>query len=357
MAEENLALVMTDLENSTAGWDRNSRAMKELVESYIDLVEKRLQPPPRVEGFLGDGHLLSFRTVDVAITASLRLRELWDKRRSSFEKPNKKVDKKLANLPPPLLSELKFTSDEKHRLKIAIHTGKVERLPDGRIIGNHINMCARVIGETRPGEILVSEFVMFDLREQDRYAWGEPRSVVLRGFKTLHKSPPLTPIYPLLGLDGEPGEVELPDEAQLRLRRIVQDMWNEITALWGTEEEGTEKELHLARNIIELKPDDSPAHFSLGVVFYRMGRKEEAEKELREAIRLTPNVAFFHNKLGTLLYEKGQKDEAEKELREAIRINPLNFYAHRGLGNLLKSVGRSEEAEAEYKNANELESR
>ena len=136
MNEETLALVMTDLEDSTGGWDRNRRLMQELLVAYLDLVEKNLQPVPRLENFTGDGHLLTFLSVDVAANAALRLREMWNTRRVTVG------GDRLAGM---------------HRLKIGIHWDRATRLEDGRLIGSPINLCARVLGAARPGEILVSE--------------------------------------------------------------------------------------------------------------------------------------------------------------------------------------------------------
>lgn len=172
MAEETIVLLMTDIEDSTGGWDRNRHAMQQLLEAYIDLVERRLQPPPRIENFTGDGHLLSFPTVDSAATAALRLREAWEHRRATFNR-----------------SEWAAT----HRLRMGIHIGRVVRLADGdRIIGSPINVCARTMKAAAPGEILVSETAMFDFRTKDRYAFGNVRIGM--------------PAYPLIGL-GLPGGV------------------------------------------------------------------------------------------------------------------------------------------------------
>jgi cytochrome c-type biogenesis protein CcmH/NrfG len=40
--------------------------------------------------------------------------------------------------------------------------------------------------------------------------------------------------------------------------------------------------------MIELKPGDAFSYFSLGLVYYNTGRKEEALKAFEEAIRLDP---------------------------------------------------------------------
>ena len=74
-----IVLVMTDIEDSTGGWDRNRQAMQQLLEAYVDLVERRLHPPPRIESFTGDGHLLSFPTMDTAATASISKGTVYDR--------------------------------------------------------------------------------------------------------------------------------------------------------------------------------------------------------------------------------------------------------------------------------------
>jgi len=79
-----------------------------------------------------------------------------------------------------------------------------------------------------------------------------------------------------------------------------------------------EKEL---RELIKLNPNDTEAHYSLGVVLYNLERFEEAENEFRKVIRLNPDNVEAHYSLGVILYNLEQFEEAKKEFKEAIKIH------------------------------------
>ena len=89
----------------------------------------------------------------------------------------------------------------------------------------------------------------------------------------------------------------------------------------------------------------------LAVIYDYVGRRDEAEKEYREALRINPDYADAHINFGNLLYDMGREEDAEAQYREALRINPDSAGAHYNLGNLLKYLGRTEDAEAEYREA------
>ncbi|MBI2265556.1 MAG: tetratricopeptide repeat protein [Armatimonadetes bacterium] len=348
MAEENIVLMMTDLEDSTGGWDRNRKAMLGLLEAYIDLVERRLQPPPRIEGFTGDGHVLSYPSVDAAATASLRLRELWERRESTLERTGSKA---------------------RHRIKVGIHVGRCIRMEDGRLLGNPLNICARVLGETRPGEILISEPAFWDFNEKAHFAFGSPQLVKLKGYHFgeavavepsghdvgLTRARHGTNVYPLFGRAGHPDEVTLPDEAELLRRRISQQMRDEITAMCLTDKAGSEEELALVRNWVELERDSKEAHCCLGDVLTIRGDLFDAERAYREAIRLEPDYAEAYNNLGVVFAQWDKKSDAEESFRKAIKLKPDYAEAHRNLGHLLKSLGDESGAEQEYREAVRLQ--
>jgi hypothetical protein len=280
MTETTLALMMTDLEDSTGGWDRYRLLMQELLVAYLDLVEKRLQPVPRVESFTGDGHLLSFPTVDDSARAGLWLRETWNARRKSIGG---------------------VRTENTHRLKAGIHRDRVTRLDDGRLIGGSINVCARVLGEARPGEILVSESAFRNFDDRTRFRWGETRSVRLRGLHSGEKRAPGTPLYPLLAPAGEAPGVPTPGDALLSTRKVLDDLWTEVTSLWGTLEENSDREVAPLGNILTLGPDSMVAHYTLGIILSKRGDDAGAEREFREARRLEDHDAQITNALASSL--------------------------------------------------------
>ncbi|MGB3460153.1 MAG: tetratricopeptide repeat protein [Halobacteriota archaeon] len=132
-------------------------------------------------------------------------------------------------------------------------------------------------------------------------------------------------------------------------KELARDM-NKLAGIYeyvGRRDEA-EKE---CREAIRIYPDFAKAHYNLGNLLSDMGRKEDAEAEYREAIGINPHFAEAHNNLGALLGNKGREDDAEAEFREALRINPNEAEAHHNLGASLGNMGREEDAKAEYRDA------
>jgi tetratricopeptide (TPR) repeat protein len=98
-------------------------------------------------------------------------------------------------------------------------------------------------------------------------------------------------------------------------------------------------------------PALAEARYNLGFLLRDLERFEEAEKEYREVIRIKPDFAEAHNNLGLLLRDLNRFAEAEKEFREAIKINHNLAKAHNNLGLLLRDLNRFAEAEKEFREA------
>jgi predicted TPR repeat methyltransferase len=76
------------------------------------------------------------------------------------------------------------------------------------------------------------------------------------------------------------------------------------------------------RRIIQIEPDNLPAHVNLGNALDAAGRLDEAVGEFRTAVRINPQSYMPHYNLGFELMCLGQRDEAIKELRQAMQIKP-----------------------------------
>jgi len=74
--------------------------------------------------------------------------------------------------------------------------------------------------------------------------------------------------------------------------------------------------------VIQIEPDNLPAHVNLGNALDAAGRLEDAAGEFRTAVRINPRSYMPHYNLGFELSCLGQRDEAIKELRQALRIKP-----------------------------------
>jgi serine/threonine-protein kinase len=105
------------------------------------------------------------------------------------------------------------------------------------------------------------------------------------------------------------------------------------------------------REALRLNPASPTAHYNLGLLLAHQGKPAEAEREYREALRLMPDLPDAHCNLGLLLADQGKPAEAEREYREAIRLKPDHPEPHLNLGTLLYRQGNREEAEKEFREA------
>src|SRR5262249_59720986 len=75
-------------------------------------------------------------------------------------------------------------------------------------------------------------------------------------------------------------------------------------------------------------PTESPAEFSLalGSAYLHAGRMEDAEKAYGEAIQVNPKMGEAHNNLAFVYFRSGRLDQAEAELKAAEKagfsVNP-----------------------------------
>ena len=66
------------------------------------------------------------------------------------------------------------------------HTGEAIKEGDD-FFGKHVNLAARVASQAHGGEILVSSLLRGLVESAGDVAWGEPRSVELKGLKGTHE--------------------------------------------------------------------------------------------------------------------------------------------------------------------------
>jgi tetratricopeptide (TPR) repeat protein len=112
-----------------------------------------------------------------------------------------------------------------------------------------------------------------------------------------------------------------------------------------------EEAIRELKEALRLNPYYIEVHNNLGVTYDRMGRHEEAVNELKEALKLNPDYTEAHCNLGNIYARSGRYEEAAGELQEALRINPELAIAHNNLGNIYALQKRNEEAIQEFKEA------
>jgi Flp pilus assembly protein TadD len=112
----------------------------------------------------------------------------------------------------------------------------------------------------------------------------------------------------------------------------------------------------LFERALQVSPDNSMAHFGLGLTLSREGKVDEAIDHYRTALRLRPDDARTHTNLALLLTGQGKLEEAHGHAQEAVRLYPGYPDAHSNLGVVLAAKGRTEEAIQEYRDALALDS-
>ncbi len=102
------------------------------------------------------------------------------------------------------------------------------------------------------------------------------------------------------------------------------------------------------RKALEIRPDFTEAHYSLGLILARRGQFDEAIAQYRKALEIRPDFTDARNNLGLILARRGQSDEAIAQYQKALEINPNDMQAHGNLGAALAENGRLDEAIAHF---------
>jgi tetratricopeptide (TPR) repeat protein len=93
----------------------------------------------------------------------------------------------------------------------------------------------------------------------------------------------------------------------------------------------------------QLRPVNSRAQqrFELGFALARQGKNTEAIEAFREAVQLNPDLTEAHFSLGVLLAREGKQNygEAMHQFLEVLRLNPRDVDAHINISNLLEVEG------------------
>ena len=106
---------------------------------------------------------------------------------------------------------------------------------------------------------------------------------------------------------------------------------------------------------VELAPQDSRGHNSLGSAYLINLRLDDAQAEYRRALELNPKDEYANLNLANLARSKGAMDRAIEYYQKQLAIKPDDGEAYGGLAIALLGAGRDEEAERALTKALELE--
>ena len=116
------------------------------------------------------------------------------------------------------------------------------------------------------------------------------------------------------------------DEAILSMQKVLQlfpdhpEALNYIGYTWADKNMNLDIALRYIKKAVELKPDNGFIRDSLGWVYYRLGRLEEARIELEKALELEPDDPSIHDHLGDVYRSLHKYDKAHKAYRQALKL-------------------------------------
>lgn len=133
----------------------------------------------------------------------------------------------------------------------------------------------------------------------------------------------------------------------------LQNMYKEVVLSYR--EGNYDDAVSTCKNLINLAPDNSRYHNTLGIILYKMKRYAEAITEKQKAVELEPNNAEYRNSLGITLHALKRYDEALIEMQKAVELEPDNPEYRNSLGVTLHNMKRYDDALIEFQKAVELE--
>jgi serine/threonine protein kinase/Tfp pilus assembly protein PilF len=95
---------------------------------------------------------------------------------------------------------------------------------------------------------------------------------------------------------------------------------------------------------LRLDQDYAPAHVVLAMINSGQGRYDGALGEAQKAISLDPKLSRAWRERGRAHFRLGQRDEAEKDFLEAVSLDPADWTAQNSLGSYYFSLGRLDDA-------------
>ena len=88
----------------------------------------------------------------------------------------------------------------------------------------------------------------------------------------------------------------------------------------------------VARKAVELAPDNATTQYHAGMIYYRVGRKDDATFALRRALQLDPLSLPINTDVGFQMFYVGKYDAAIEQLKKTLQMNPKFPLAHLWLG-------------------------
>jgi tetratricopeptide (TPR) repeat protein len=141
---------------------------------------------------------------------------------------------------------------------------------------------------------------------------------------------PTSPFYFMYGAACERGG-QFDKAAALMKKSIAlepknHNALNYLGYMYADKNQNLDEALDLLNKALAIQPDNPAYLDSLGWIYYRLGRFNDALKQLRRSVELCtkePDATIFDHLAETLL-QLGQRDEALANLRKAVKLEPDN---------------------------------
>jgi tetratricopeptide (TPR) repeat protein len=131
-----------------------------------------------------------------------------------------------------------------------------------------------------------------------------------------------------------------PQHARLRFRLgVVYDKWKR-----------REDSIRQMKTVIELEPDNASALNYLGYTYADMGiHLEEAEMLVKEALKHNPDDGYITDSLGWVYFKMGRYEEALTYLKKAAELTPDDPIIMEHVGDAYAKLNDPENAEKFYR--------
>lgn len=115
-----------------------------------------------------------------------------------------------------------------------------------------------------------------------------------------------------------------------------------------------EKAAETLNQAIQVKSDYAPAHYSLGLVYEREGRVQDAITKLEQVLQVSPKDVGIAFQLAILYYRNNEKDKSLNVFEQIVAFDPSYSNARWYLSSIYEERGRYNDAVAQVQKVKDL---
>ena len=118
------------------------------------------------------------------------------------------------------------------------------------------------------------------------------------------------------------------DAAEARFKQALElqpeqpYVMNYLAYSWVEQKQNLERAQDMLRRAVELRPEDGYIVDSLGWVYYRLGKYDQAVEQLERAVELRPADPTINDHLGDAYWKVGRRQEARFQWERALSLDP-----------------------------------